>query len=132
MFERRKTAKLDRLFQDLHVQPVGNGYIDCICPMDHVPDFIRSISDLGIRITKFTWWCYVSEGHEPCGMGGPINKFGPGWYSEIEMGHTFQFPSNSAMLDYLTNIWPKEPDYHPCYVPAFWLDFSPDTFIKNV
>lgn len=31
--------------------------------------FINAISEINIEITDLSWWCFVSEGHKPCGMG---------------------------------------------------------------
>lgn len=115
-------AEIDNILECLQVQPVGSGYIDCICPIQNVAAFIDSISRLNIRITEFTWWCFVSNDHKPCGMGGPKNEYGTGWYSEICMGKTYDFPSNEALKQYLICEWPKSTDYKPCYTPAFWLD----------
>lgn len=114
-------SELDQTLVKYHVQPVGNGYIDCICPINNVAEFLNAMSKAGIAVSEFTWWCFAANGHEPCGMGGPSNYYGDGWYSEIEMGRTYEFPSNDKMMDYILNVWPKEQEYRPCFVPAFWL-----------
>lgn len=104
-----------------HIQSVGCGYFDCICPMENAVEFIDTMTKAGIRITDLTWWCHVTNGHEPCGMGGPQNKFGTGWYSEICMDDTIAFSSNDEVKDFLTNTWLKSDSYQPCFTPAFRL-----------
>ncbi|MHB1130932.1 MAG: hypothetical protein ACYC4L_00905 [Chloroflexota bacterium] len=91
---------LDWTLEQLHVQPVGRGYIDCICPKANIAGFIDAMNKLGIRITEFTWWCFVDEGHKSCGYGGPSNRFGPGWYSEIGMATTYEVSSNEEARKY--------------------------------
>ncbi len=122
--------ELDMLLEIFHVQPVGYGYIDCICPMENAPAFIRELTKRSVRISGFTWWCHVTEDHEPCGIGGPKSRYDDGWYSEIEMGNVKEFPDNSEMLEYLEHGWKASPDYRPCFTPAFWLDVPKDW--KNV
>ncbi|MBQ3122716.1 MAG: hypothetical protein IJP24_05180 [Firmicutes bacterium] len=77
---------------------------------------------LHIDITGFTWWCHVTEGHEPCGMGGPRDRYGDGWYSEIEMFAFTTLDSNDAYRRYFTMEYPNSKDYKPCRVPAFSLE----------
>lgn len=108
--------------KDFKVQPVGAGYVDCICPIENVAAFIDAMTQIGIRITEFTWWCFVTEGHIPHGMGGPKNQYGNGWFSEISMERTCSFDTNEATKQYILMVWPTEKDYQKCYVPAFWLD----------
>lgn len=93
-----KKIRLDENMKKLSVQPVGNGYIDCICPFANVEPFINTMNKLNIKITGFTWWCLVINGHEPCGMGGPRNIYGSGWYSEIPpMGEVHEFPNKRQL-----------------------------------
>lgn len=117
---------LDRIMENLFIQPVGNGYIDCICPKKSINRFIDEMDKIGISITEFTWWCFVDEGHEPCGMGGPINKYGSGWFSEIGMESTCKFSNNKELKKYLLYIYPQSNEYKECYTPAFWLDVPED------
>lgn len=114
--------KIDDAIIQYHIQPVGCGYIDCICSIENVEGFIDCMIRLGVQITMFSWWCHVTENHKPCGMGGPVDSYGDGWYSEIEMGKTYEFSSNQQMRDYLLFTWKSEKLYKPCYVPAFFLN----------
>ncbi len=68
--------QLDKSIAKYKVQPVGNGYIDCIVMKDNLDGFIKEISDLGILISNASWWCYVYPNESnntgcPHGMGGP-------------------------------------------------------------
>ena len=114
--------ELDDILQKYHIQPVGNGYIDCICPEDNIISFIDEITAHGIRIIGFTWWCFVSNGHELCGMGGPQNEYDDGWFSEIAMFDVHEFGTNEEIKNYLTNVWRYQNGYKSCFVPAFYLD----------
>lgn len=116
-------AEFDALLKEYRVQPVGDGYIDCICPWDTVAGFMDRMTELEVRLTEFTWWCHVTEGHKPCGMGGPVDRYGDGWYSEMEMGRTYEFPSNGGMKRFLLEVWPERRGERTCFVPAFWLRF---------
>lgn len=66
----------------------------------------------------------MTEGHKPCGMGGPKDKYGNGWYSEIEMGKVNTFSSNETLKRYLCEEWKNSQEYRPCFVPAFWLSIA--------
>ena len=112
---------LDAALALCHVQPVGDGYADCICPMEKAGEFIDALSALGVRVTGCRWWRLVRGGHEPCGMGGPQNRFGAGWYSELGEGLT-EFPDNEALRNYLLNIYPASPKYRECRAPGFRLE----------
>lgn len=117
------TKKVDEIVERLHIQTVGNGYIDMICPKENIGAFIDEMNALGIRIYGFTWWCYATDSHKPCGMGGPKNRYGEGRYSEIEMGKVILHDScNNEIRDFLLNAWPNSEDYKPCHTPAFWLE----------
>lgn len=112
---------VNKVIDDLHIQAVGCGYIDLICPRENIEKFIDEMDRLNIRITGFTWWCRVTEGHVPCGMGGPKSRFGPWWYSEIP-ADLLRFDSNDRLRKYLSEEYPASKEYRPCYVPAFWLE----------
>lgn len=114
--------ELDLLLEIFHIEPVGKGYIDCICPIENAPAFISELTKHSIKVIGFTWWCHVTEGHEACGLGGPVSRYEEGWYSEIEMGNVKEFSDNDEIIKYLKYDWLKSPDYRPCFTPAFWLD----------
>ena len=35
---------LQNIFEEYHVQPVGNVYVDCICPKENIEGFIYLIN----------------------------------------------------------------------------------------
>lgn len=113
---------LDRTLRELRIQPVGKGYIDLICPPENIGAFIDRMEALQIPIEGFAWWCHVRGDHHPCGMGGPLNRYGEGWFSEIRMDDILRFDGYEALRRYLLEEYPNSPAYKPCYVPAFWLD----------
>ncbi len=116
-------VKVDRVIDRLHIQPVGSGYIDMICPSKNIKAFIDEMDALNVRIYGFTWWCHVTGDHKPCGLGGPKNKFGDGWYSEVfQLGDIILMQSNDEVRDYLLNVYPNSEDYKPCHNPGFWLE----------
>jgi hypothetical protein len=80
------THQLELLFIKYKVQPVGDGYIDCIIIKNHLEKFIKDVSNLGILISDVSWWCYVAPNHNgfPHGMGGPKSMYYDGWFSELQ------------------------------------------------
>lgn len=115
-------AELDEIIKRLHLQCVGSGYFEMICPANFILEFIDEMDKLNIDITGFSWWCHVTDGHEPCGMGGPCDIYGDGWYSEIEMFAFTSLGSNAAYRRYFTIEYPNSKEYKPCRVPAFSLE----------
>ena len=112
-------AQLD----ELRIQPVGEGedMIDLICPPEKIDAFLDLCNTEGIEIKGFSWWCHVTEGHEPCGMGGPKSSFFEGWFSEIPMDDIVRLPDNASYSTFFKSIWPEEDNYHDCWWPGFWL-----------
>ncbi|MDE6687843.1 MAG: hypothetical protein K2K17_11065 [Lachnospiraceae bacterium] len=115
---------LDNIMKKLHIQPVGNGYIDLICPVKKIGEFIDCMEQLGIKIKGFTWWCHVHDSHPACGLGGPQSQYSDGWFSEIPANEITYFESNDKLKQYLLEDYPNCPQYKECYVPAFWLDLD--------
>lgn len=79
--------QIEHLLQRHKVQPVGNGYIDCILLKENLDQFINDISALGILISDVSWWCYVDPNQSlgcPHGMGGPKSEYYEGWFSELQ------------------------------------------------
>lgn len=113
-------AQLDALMESLGVQPVGWGYIDCICPREHVEAFLDGLAALGIGVSGLTWWCHVTPGHMPCGMGGPRARGSEDWYSEMPEQELHKFTNLEALRRYLGR------EHHPCRTPALWLDVPED------
>ena len=117
-----KKNDLQRIMDELHIQSVGNGYTDLICPKENAGKFIDAMDRLHIKIRGITWWCHVTEGHEACGMGGLKNKFGQGWYSEIPLTGLIHCDSNNQLRKYLLEEYPASKEFKECYTPAFWLE----------
>ena len=124
MKEMKIVSDVNKSLQDIlkkcHVQPVGSGYIDCICPKENIERFISAIDELHVKIDGFTWWCFSNNEHQPCGMGGPKNKYGEGFYSEIDSG-LIEFQNNESYKRYLLKEFPNSSEYNKCFVPGFWL-----------
>lgn len=114
-------TQIGKVFAELRVQPAGQGYIDCICPQENIGGFISAMSNLGITIDGFTWWCYALPGHPPCGMGGPKNAYGDGYYSEMQKDGIFGLQGNERYRAYLLDEYPRSKSYRKCCVPGFWL-----------
>jgi hypothetical protein len=117
-----KVLSTAELLAALSIQPVGNGLIDLICPPDRVDLFIDFCNAAGRIVRGFTWWCHVTEGHEPCGMGGPAAKYFDGWFSEIPADGLIRFLDNESYRDYFKNVWPADKRYQACRWPGFWLE----------
>ncbi|QHI73476.1 hypothetical protein [Aminipila terrae] len=122
---------LDKLLLTYKIQPVGWGYIDCICIKENVFEFINSLTELGIKVTDITWWyhCVIGEKKEkgcPHGGGGPMSKYFDGWFSEMYQIPNIKVKDNKEINSYVFNEWPNTSDYLPCLIPAFWLDVPDD------
>ena len=113
-----------RDLEELKIQPVGDGLIDMICSPACIDAFIDLCNAQGVPIKGFTWWCHVAEGHKPCGMGGPLSRYFDGWFSEIPLDDIIRLSDNETYRDYFKNVWPASADYHSCYWPGFWLEYS--------
>ena len=117
--------RLDSLLEELFVQPVGWGYIDCIVKLENVGELIKRLTELNIGISHLTWWCDCTgsnEDHEgsPHGMGGPPSIFYDGWFSEMNWDY-IPFERNEDVEKYIFEDFPKEESYLNCVVPALWL-----------
>ena len=116
---------LDIVLVQNKVQPVGKGYIDCIVTKEFVKPFLKQVLALNIKITGLTWWCHCTDSSNGCphGMGGTKSKFFDGWFSEMNWPLVELPPAAgvSEIMDYVFNQFPKDEDYTPCLVPAFWL-----------
>ena len=114
-----KKHDLDNLMKQCKVQPVGNGYIDCIVSLENAFDFINALSD--VKISGLTWWCHCKDEDSNCphGMGGPISEYYDGWFSEMQLP-LVEFKSNEQVTAYLKE--PNDTNILDCLVPALWLD----------
>lgn len=109
--------EVDRLLAEHHVQPVGDGYIDCICPLQDVRQFLEALSHLGVTVTDYSVWQWVSCPEEIVwGMGGPYNSFGDGWYSELDAFRSWRG------VDEMENFLRSEEHRLSCSLaPGLWL-----------
>ena len=126
---------LDKTILELKIQPVGNGYIDLIVRKENINNFINILNRLDIKIEGITWWCLVESENNTCpqGMGGPKNRYGEGYYSEIPMDEIISFPiidateeNNKQYADYIFITSPKDDNFVQSYTPAFWLTVPDD------
>ena len=113
---------LEKSLEELKIQPAGKGLIDLICPPDRIDAFLDLCNACGAVVRGFTWWCHVTEGHRPCGMGGPRSRYDEGWFSEIPMDGIIALEDNESYREYFKNVWPAEKGYRSCYWPGFWLE----------
>lgn len=112
-------SKLKVIFERLKIQPVGSGLNDLICPIENADLFITEMDKMNIQIKGFSWWCHATDNHKSCGMGGPKNEFGEGWFSETM--ETISFKSNEDYHNFFLHEWKKSKEYKPCYQPGFWI-----------
>jgi len=154
------TKELEIIFKKYKVQPVGNGYIDCIIKKPELGAFVEEISSLGIIIISSSWWCHVesysqSERGCPHGLGGPRSEYYNGWFSELQ--NEF-YDVEESLLNKLSESFDKQRIrvsnlntlkgieerlsitfmYTPteyiegnrCVVPGIWL-FVPDNWVRK-
>lgn len=142
--------QINHLLEKYQAQPVGNGYIDVIIDRANVFAFLDELTTLGIAVDAVTWWCHYTPLSKetlgcPHGMGGPINKFGEGRFSECEHypvfdvqaqgvnfkstgvnAHVLSQQANQLVHNYLTTEWQHEPFYSDCLRPGLWLHLPLD------
>jgi len=113
---------LDNLMRQYKVQPVGQGYIDCIVSMENVLGFIRALSSVDIKVSALTWWCHCRGQNSSCphGMGGPPSIYYDGWFSEMCHVSMVEFEHNEQLITYLKEH--SDERIQECFVPALWLD----------
>ncbi len=124
---------------------MGDGYIDLILPRLRAVALIRELAQLPIAVQRVTWWCHCTTESKaalgcPHGMGGPVNRFGEGWFSECvsypdfaveEDGVSLEDASTGARLlaeecsgvvcDYFERDLLLETFYTECLHPGLWL-----------
>ncbi|MCL2353567.1 MAG: hypothetical protein FWC69_02935 [Defluviitaleaceae bacterium] len=120
-----RKSDLDNLIEQHKVQPVGNGYIDCIVSLESALDFIAGLSSINIKIYGLTWWCHCKDQISGCphGMGGPISEYYDGWFSEMWFP-VVEFEDNEQVIKYLKAL--DDPSILKCFMPALWLDVPDD------
>ena len=114
--------ELEEVIERLSIIRVGRDFSTLICPWNAVVAFIDEMEKMQFHITGFEWWCHVAQGHEPCGLGGPRDRCGNGWYSELPIDTFLMLESNAAYRHFFTVEVPNSKDYKPCFVPAFCLE----------
>jgi hypothetical protein len=151
--------RLENSINQNKVQPVGDGYIDCIVMKDNLKQFVNDISSIGIIISDVSWWCYVDPNYKnsgcPHGMGGPISDYYVGWFSELqnELYEANKDKIDSILYSYdneavnkinqetmfgIENILKEPLKYTPsefieenkCVMPGLWL-FVPDDWKRQ-
>jgi hypothetical protein len=135
---------IGRMLDQYQVQPVGNGYIDLILPVDRALRFIAELSRNDLCVESISWWCLCTDESRvrygcPHGYGGPLNRDGAGWFSECTHFPDFEIREYGVRFDldldprelaqccaevithYLEQIFPTEEFYSPCLHPGLWL-----------
>jgi hypothetical protein len=129
---------------------LGNGYIDLIIEKESSLNLIGEFTKLPIAIERVTWWCHYTAETKlkygcPHGMGGPLNQYGEGMFSEcvqypdfalFEMSNPIDENSmtpaalaekcNELVSDYIKNILPTESFYSPCLYVGLWAHVPDD------
>jgi hypothetical protein len=136
---------IEQLLSRYRVLPVGDGYIDLILPRGQSIMLIRELAQLSVAVESLSLWCLCTPASEaklgcPHGMGGPINRFGDGWFSEcvhypsfevelhgVERDNASLEPQSLAIqcskiiCDFIENQLPKEEYFSECLHPGLWL-----------
>lgn len=109
--------RLDAILARHGVQPVGSGYIDCICPPEEAKAFLEEVQSAGISVSDYSLWQYVPSPEETGrGMGGPCCRYWAGWYSEMGVLRPWQ---GVAELETFFNTAKER--LQCALSPGFWL-----------
>ena len=126
---------LDKLIERFEIIPVSEGYYELITRKEMVAPFVNCLSEIGIRIIGFDWWCFVDPQNPDCphGGGGIRNVYGDSWFSEMYYWEDIEFKkcisisdNNKQYADYFIYVFPNEDRYLDCIVPGFHLDVPDD------
>lgn len=110
--------RLEDILRCRKVQPVGKGYLDCICPREEVPVFLEEVSAAGITVTDYSLWQYVLSPEETVqGMGGPRCRYREGWYSELNILRPWRGTEELEAC-----LTAEEARLKCRLVPGFWLE----------
>ena len=136
---------IEGLLEKYQVQPVGNGFVDLITEKEKSLNLIDEFSSLSVAVSSISWWCLCTDETKskygcPHGMGGPLNRYGEGMFSEcvqypifdvsevLSQIHKnsmtpepFSIKCNEAVANYIIKIFPTESFYSPCLYPGLWL-----------
>jgi hypothetical protein len=145
---------IQQLLVQHQAQAVGNGYIDIILPRHKAVTLVRDLAQLPVTVESLTWWCLCTPASKatlgcPHGLGGPLNRYGEGWFSECVQYPFFEVaehgvdlydptmePADLArkcsqiMIDYINDRLPREPFFTKCLHPGLWLHV-PDTWVRS-
>ena len=140
---------IERILAQFQAVPVGSGYVDLILPCRDAVACIERLAELPVAVHFLTWWCHCTPESTsrlgcPHGMGGPINPWGDGWFSEcigypdvdvtdfgLILDQADLSPQNLArscaniVSTYLTKQFPEASFFSPCLAPGLWL-YVPD------
>lgn len=145
---------IEGLLEKYQVQPVGNGFVDLIIEKEKSLNLIDEFSSLSVAVSSISWWCHYTDETKskygcPHGMGGPLNRYGEGMFSECVQypifdvsevliqihknsmtPKTFSKKCNEAVANYIIKILPTESFYSPCLYPGLWLQV-PDNWRRK-
>jgi hypothetical protein len=136
---------INDLIKKYQIQPVGTGYVDLIATRINALKFLDDLTKNLIAVETVALWCHVTEENKktlgcPHGLGGPLNKFGEGWFSEfcyfyfdvkdygIDLDdksiqpEMFVKQSNQLVKKYLEKGLLEKDYYTACIHPALWLN----------
>lgn len=109
---------LEDILRRHKVQPVGMGYLDCICPREGAALFLEEVSTVGITVTDYSLWQYVLSPEEAVrGMGGPRCRYREGWYSELNVLRPWR-----GIEELEACLTAEEARLECRLVPGFWLE----------
>ncbi len=114
--------KLDNLIQQYKVQPVGDGYLDCIIT-ENITEFIDELTNLGIKVVNISWWEHnTGENVSIHGHGGLKSTYYSGWFSEMcHVPLTETHGNNEYTKKYISEDVKFEKFYAENVVPGLWL-----------
>jgi hypothetical protein len=138
-------SAIEGLLEKYQVQPVGNGFIDLIIEKEKSLNLIDELSGLSVAVGSLSWWCHSTDETKskygcPHGMGGSLNRYGEGIFSECVQHPIFEVPEltsqnneksitpqtfskkcNEVVVKYIVKVLPTESFYSPCLYPGLWL-----------
>ena len=120
---------IDNLLSEYNVQPVGEGYLDCIVRKENLMDFVAFLNSNAITVTAVSWWCHCDDKNKikygcPHGFGGVKSIFFEGYFSELPFDlRKWDFANNDDAVDYVLNRVKNEDFYSDCLVPGLALQF---------
>lgn len=93
-------GKLNDILERHKAQPVGNGYIDIIVSRDNYKAFVSELVHNDYVVNGITWWEWCTAGPQSnYGLGGPVSKYYPGWFSELSINADDLTLANNLPVD---------------------------------